>query len=185
MWAFASELPAEAASFARRAAVAAPDAGAYQYTVALCSSGIGDLLGAAAAMDECLSSGSIGSAQVLNDFAGICARLGSVNEALHLQEKAANLDMSGSPLVSGNLVALYAQTERWDRAQKLAYITLERQPFGVESWAVLATAAQHHGDMAGAAESWAQAACATLPGAAQMAYWRRAARIRRKMKAQG
>lgn len=178
-------LPAEAAPFARRAAAAAPDVGAYQYAVALCSSGIGDLLGAAAAMDECLSSGSIESAQVLNDFAGIYARLGSVNDALHLQEKAANLDMSGSPIISGNLMALYAQTERWDRAQRLAYITLERQPFNVESWAVLATAAQHHGDMAGAAESWAQAARATLPGAAQMAYRRRAARIRRKMKAQG
>ncbi|WP_396027336.1 hypothetical protein [Actinomyces ruminicola] len=170
--------PAEAMPFARRAVRADPQVGAYHYAESVSASATGDLLRAAEARDLCLSSGTVDSAQVLNDFAGITARLGDLEDALLLQEKALVVDQVESPIISGNLMALYAQAGRWDRAKELAQLTVTRQPFCSEAFVVLATAAQHHGDRVNAVDMWEHAAECSVDVYQKASYRRRADRLR-------
>lgn len=174
--------PAEALQFARRAAELDPQIGAYHYAVSLSAAGVGDLVSAAEARDQCLSSGTVESAQVLNDFAGISARMGDFQNALALQEKAFAIDQAGSPIISANLMSLYAQAERWDCAQHLAQLTIERQPFNSEAFVVLAIAAQHHSDNMSAAEMWELAAEVSLDDRQKDSYRRRSVRLRLRRK---
>lgn len=170
--------PAEALQFALRAIRLDPQVGAYHYAVSLSAAGMGDLVGAAEARDRCLSIGTVESAQVFNDFAGISARVGDLQDALVLQERAFAIDQAESPIISSNLMTLYAQAGRWDRAQHLAQLTVERQPFSSEAFVVLATAAQHHGDSTHAAEMWELAAEVALDDRQKASYRRRGARLR-------
>ncbi|VDK57260.1 unnamed protein product [Cylicostephanus goldi] len=170
--------PAEALQFARRAVDADPEVGAHHYAISLGAAGVGDLASAAAARDRCLSCGTIESAQVLNDFAGISVRMGDIQGALVLQEKAFAVDQAESPIVSANLMSLYAQTGNWDRAKDLAQITIEWQPFNPEAFVVLATTAQYNGGNISAAEMWELAAEITLDDRQKASYRRRSARFR-------
>jgi len=169
--------PAEALEVARRAAAAAPEIGAYHYAVALGADATGDLAGATEAIDRCIVSGTVESAQVLNDFAGMAARAGDLDTALARQHAAFALDRADNPIISGNLMALHAQAGQWDRAQELALTTVDRQPFNSAAFVVLATAAQHHGDTATAAEAWGHAADIALDSRSAAGYRRRAARL--------
>lgn len=169
--------PAEALPLARLAAEEDPGVGAYHYAVALGEAAVGGTKRAAQAMRQCLDSGNVESAQVLNDAAGLWVREGLVGDALAMQQAAFDLDESDSPIVCGNLMALHAQAGDWDQARELATRTLLLQPFNVEAMVTLAVALQHHGHRSSAAEAWERAARATPDEGAAAAYRRRAARL--------
>lgn len=170
--------PEEAIRFAQRAVCANPHVGAYHYIESLCIAATGDLAAATISRDRCLSTGTVDSAQVLNDFAGITSRIGDIQNAILLQEKAFNIDKTGSPIISANLMSLYTQSGIWDKARDFARITLTRQPFNCEAFVVLATAAQHFDDRANMVNMWLKAAEASLDPRQKAAYRRRAGRLR-------
>lgn len=172
--------PAEALPFARRAVAADPSVGAYRYAHAMSADGVGDQRSAEIAIDACLATGSIESAQVSNDAAGIHSRAGRPGEALASLDTALTLDGGANPVILGNLMSHHAREGDWDSAGEYAHRTLTSQPFNPDAWATLATVHARNGDYHDSAEAYVTAARVTPNEHAAAGYQRRAARLSKR-----